>query len=457
MKHQKTIEQDVFSFIKTHNLLTDNDKVLIGLSGGADSVFAIYFLKKFSNKYKITLSALHVNHNLRGSESKRDEEFCRSLCVKLDVKFYCSSVNVNTFAKKHKKSIEEAARELRYSEFQKVASKHNFNKIVTSHNSDDNTETVLLNIVNGAGLNGISGIPIKRDNIIRPFLCLSKSTIINSLVSEKNKFVEDTSNSNLEYRRNFLRKKIIPSLKENINPSIDKVILNSSIVYRNQITIIDFFIEKLFDDIVNSLDGKVIIKISDIEKYPLEIISEIFKKIFSTKLKLEYNFNKSEKLRDLIKSQVGVKVSLGKNILATRERTKLVFSKSELMPTKVNLVIKIGQSIKIGKNEITINYTDKATRENIKSGKIEFINADNLSNNLIVRNWESGDKIQLLGMKGTKKISDVLTDLKIPTLTRKDQLVLVNNNDIVWIIGKRISEKYKVTEVSKKIVKLCLN
>ncbi len=208
MKNQKTIEQDVFNFIKAHNLFTDYDKVLIGLSGGADSVFALHFLKKFSHKFKIEISALHVNHNLRGLESKRDENFCRSLCDNLGIKFFCSKVNVTEFAKKHKKSIEEAARDLRYTEFQKVAKANKLNLIVTSHNNDDNTETVLLNIVNGAGLNGISGIPIKRDNIVRPFLCLSKSSIINYLVNAKIHYVEDSSNSNLEYRRNFLRKKL---------------------------------------------------------------------------------------------------------------------------------------------------------------------------------------------------------------------------------------------------------
>ncbi|MCW8849812.1 MAG: tRNA lysidine(34) synthetase TilS [Melioribacteraceae bacterium] len=457
MKHQKTIEQDVFNFIKAHNLLTEYDRVLIGLSGGADSVFALHYLKKFSAKYKIEISALHVNHNLRGLESKRDENFCRSLCNKLGVKFLCSSVNVKDFAKKHKKSVEEAARDLRYIEFQKVAKANNLNLIVTSHNNDDNTETVLLNIVNGAGLNGISGIPIKRGNIVRPFLCLSKGSIISYLVSANIEYVEDSSNTNIEYRRNFLRERIIPELKENINPSIDKAILRSSIVYRNQIKIIEFFIESIFSNIVSISNGKVVVKISELEKYSDEIIGEILKKIFISHLQLDYNFNKFEKFRELIKSQVGVRVLLGKKISAVRDRNKIVFTQSDEIPINVNSVLNIGKTIEIGNIKVSINYVRKLPQKNRQPGKVEFINADNLSKNLIIRNWKVGDKIQLLGMKGTKKISDVLTDLKTPTLTRKNQLVLVNNKDIVWILGKRISEKYKVTEQSQKIVKLCLS
>jgi tRNA(Ile)-lysidine synthase len=276
-------------------------------------------------------------------------------------------------------------------------------------------------------------------------------------VNAKIDYVEDSSNTNLGYRRNFLRKKIIPELRENINPSIDKAILRSSIVHRSQIKIIEYFIRKILTEIVSISSGKVTVKISDLEKYPVEIISEVFKYLFMSHLQIDYNFNQYEKLRDLIKSQVGIRVFLGKNTYAIRERNKIVFSQSEETLLNVNFVLRIGKTIEIGNKKVSINYAKKLPKRNSQQGRVEYINADNLSKTLIIRNWEIGDKIQLLGMKGTKRISDVLTDLKIPTLTRKNQLVLVSNNDIVWILGKRISEKYKVTEQSKKIVKLCLS
>ena len=456
MKHQKTIEQDVFNFIKKHGLLSEANKVLIGLSGGADSVFALHFFKKYSNKYNIKIAALHVNHNLRGSEGDRDENFCRKLCETLEIEFYCSKVNVKSFAKKNKKSIEEAARELRYNEFEKVAKSCECDNIITSHNNNDNTETVLLNIVNGTSLSGISGIPVKRDNIIRPFLCLSKENIVEFLNLNGLKYVEDSSNKNLDFKRNYLRSKIIPALKANINPSIDKSILQSSEVYRNQVKIINYFIDEIFCEFSSPTEGEIIIEISKLEKYPKEILGEFFKKILITNFDVDYNYNQFEKLTSLLKAQVGTTIGLGKNIFAVRERDKLIIS-IEKESNITNIIIHEGDKIKLDIGSFSLNYVDKLPKKFNNSGNIEFISGDYLEDSLVLRNWKIGDKIQLLGMKGTKKISDVLTDLKISTVNRKSQLVLVNKDQVVWIIGKRISEKYKITEKTKKIVKLCLS
>lgn len=456
MKHRKTIEQDVFKFIKKHSLLSDAKKVLIGLSGGADSVFALHFFYRFKTKYNLSIAALHVNHNLRGSESLRDEEFCRKLCEDLEIEFHCSHVNVSAFAKNNKKSVEEAARDLRYKEFEKTAKLCEADLVVTSHNSNDNTETVLLNIVNGTSLSGISGIPIKREKIIRPFLCLSKDSIVDFLNSNGIKFVEDSSNKNVDYKRNFLRSKVIPELKENINPSIDKTILQSSEVFRNQTRIINYFINEIYFDLVSFTEGEIEVFISQLEKYPNEILGEFFKKILNTNFDVDYSYNQFAKLFSLITAQVGTRIDLGSNILAFRERDKIVISKMRVNDL-IELIVEPGKKIKTDLGYFSMNFVDKLPEKFNKSNKIEFISGDLLKDKLVLRNWILGDKIQLLGMKGTKKVSDVLTDLKIPSRLRKSQLVLVNNDEIVWIVGQRISEKYKVSKKTKKIIKVCLN
>ncbi len=456
MKHRKTIEQDVFRFVKKHSLLSDAKKILIGLSGGADSVFALHFFCKFKTKYNLNIAALHVNHNLRGSESIRDEEFCRKLCEDLEIEFHCSHVNVSSFAKNNKKSVEEAARDLRYKEFEKTANLCEADLVVTSHNSNDNTETVLLNIVNGTSLSGISGIPIKREKIIRPFLCLSKDSIVDFLNSNGIKFVEDSSNNNVDYKRNFLRSKIIPELKENINPSIDKTILQSSEVFRNQTSIINYFIDEIYSELVSFREGEIEVFISQLEKYPKEILGEFFKKILNSNFEVDYSYNQFEKLFSLITAQVGTKIDLGSNILAFRERDKIVISKMKVNDL-IKLIVEPGKKIKTDLGCFSMNFVDKLPEKFNKSNKIEFISGDLLKDKLVLRNWILGDKIQLLGMKGTKKVSDVLTDLKIPSRLRKSQLVLVNNDEIVWIVGQRISEKYKVSKKTKKIIKVCLN
>ncbi len=456
MKHRKTIEQNIINFIKRLNLLSGAKKVLIGLSGGADSIFALHFFLKYKKKYKIDVAAIHVNHNLRNEESDHDEEFCKNICQKLEVELFSSIIDVKTFAKKNKYSLEEAARILRYKEYEKYCELSNSDIVITAHNNDDNTETVLLNIVNGAGIKGVSGIPPKRGKFIRPFLCVSKKDIISYLKTGEIKFVEDSSNKNLDFDRNFLRQKIVPELKENLNPSLDKVILTSSEVFRNQNKIIEFFIADLLNKVVVKNGTKLIINISELVNYPEEILGEILKKIFENYLFADYNFSQFKKLSYLIKSQVGTSQDIGKNLIAVKERNEIIIVPN-YESKKTNIEVEIGKKISLGTSDFLIEEVNNLPLKFNKSGKIEYISGDKIISKLTIRNWKEGDKIQLLGMSGTKKVSDVLTDLKIPTKERKEQLVLVNNKEIIWLIGKRISEKYKITTTTKRKLKICLD
>jgi len=458
MKHQKTVEQDVFKFIKRNDLFSGGRKLLIGLSGGADSVFALHFFIKYSKKYKIDITAVHINHNLRGDESYRDFKFSERICAELNIEFHSASVDVKSYASENKKSVEESAREVRYREFERVAKSCNADIIVTAHNNDDNTETVLLNIVSGAGLKGISGIPVKRNKIIRPFLCVSKSDIISYLKKNRISFFDDSSNDNIEFKRNFIRKKIIPLLKTKVNPSIDKVVLTSSEVLRKQRKVIEFFIDQIVDKCVIVSGNKISLTLSELKKYPQEVLGEVFKNILFTHYSMAFTFSKFEKIKNILESQVGVQNDLGQNVIVQREREILIFYK-KVEDKEVKIEIEIGQRINLENFSISLERYKRIPKKYHTGNDIEFISGDSISDRLVLRTWQKGDRIQLLGMQGTKKISDVLTDLKIPSYKRKNQLVLVNNKDkeIVWIVGKRISEKYKVTEETKSIIKLCLN
>jgi tRNA(Ile)-lysidine synthase len=452
--HQKTIEQEVINFIKRYQLLDDSKKILIALSGGADSVFALRFFNKYKKKYKIEIAAIHVNHNLRGKESLRDEKFCRSLCEKIGIEIFIESVNVKSFAKKNKLSIEEAARILRYQRFDKVLQKSNSDLIITAHNSDDNTESVLLNIVNGTGIDGISGISIKNEKLIRPFLCLSKNQITEYLENQKVDFVYDSTNEDTNFRRNYVRKEIIPLLK-NINPSINKSVFNSSEVVKNQKLLLNYFIDENFDKIVSKKNNDIFIDLNEIKNFPSEILGEILKRIFVEYLDLEFNYKFYLQFQELISSQVGTKFEFNKNFKAIKERNLLRISR-KLKIAEKEIVMDLHSSTKVDGKLFKISKLSRIPKNLNKQQNEEIISADNLCENLILRKWKTGDRIQLLGMKGTKKISDVLTDLKIPILEKEHQLVLVNNNEIVYLVGKRISEKYKVTAETKKVIKICL-
>jgi tRNA(Ile)-lysidine synthase len=455
MKHQKTIEQNVIKYIKRHNLLFGAKKILIALSGGADSIFALHFFYKYSKKYKINILAVHINHNLRGKESDKDEVFCKELCRDFNVEFYSANVDVKQLAKSKKFSIEEAARILRYNELQRIATETKSDAIVTAHNINDNTETVLLNIVSGAGIDGISGIPIKRGNIIRPFLCISKEEIKDYLNTLNIKYREDSSNKNLEFRRNYLRKKIIPLLKKEINPSLDKVILSSTEVIRNQKEVLEYFISSITNEVISQDKTNVIIKTSKLKDYPEAVLGEIFKFVFQEIINVEYSFNNFLKLKELISSQTGTNISLTKGFSALRERNKIIIYKPE--SKKFNkIAISIGETAKLNDKKIVIKKLKGIPKKLIKKNNTEIISADKIKGKLTIRKWKAGDKIQPLGMKGNKKISDILTDQKVPSNKRANQFVLLNGNEIIWLIGLKLNDKYKITSKTKSVIKLCL-
>ena len=214
----KKIDEKIIRFIEEQELIELGDKILVALSGGPDSVFLLHFLLKYRKKYGIEIGAMHVNHMIRGEEANKDEKFCRKLCLKLGVDYHTVKRNVPSFAKTNKISIEEAAREIRYKELTKIQKNFFYDKIATAHNCSDNAETVFLNLIKGTGLKGLSGIPIRRENIIRPILSISKDEILEYLKKNKVEYLIDKTNLSNIYERNFVRNEIFPQIKKYLNP-----------------------------------------------------------------------------------------------------------------------------------------------------------------------------------------------------------------------------------------------
>lgn len=454
MKHQTTTEQAVINFIKKFSLLSGAKKIIIGLSGGADSVFALHFFHKYKHKYKIDIAALHVNHQLRGRESERDEIFCSRLCNDLNIDFQSVKIDVKNFAEKNKKSLEEAARDLRYDELIKYKDNISADCIVTAHNSNDNTETVLLNVVKGTGINGLSGIPIIRDSIIRPFLCISKEEILDYLKRNNIDFIFDRSNEDNKFKRNFLRNEIVPKLQLNLNPSIHKTILNSSLVLKSQKNVIDYFIEELVREFITFDENGISFQLKSSKNYPEYIISEVFARLLPQYFAIEPTYTVINKIVELINKQVGTRISVSENIECIREREHLLIHKIDF--NKLKLVVKIDTIIDVGTKKLMISKVNSLPPNFDSNRDTEFIDGDKISGEIIVRNWRFGDKIKPLGLNGTKKVSDVLTDLKVKSSERNKKLVLVNNGKIIWIIGYKLSDEFKISRNTKNILKLCL-
>ena len=450
----RSIEQKVLKFIEANELIAAGDKILVALSGGPDSVFLLLFLLKYKKKLKIEIGAFHLNHKLRGKQAAEDEKFCKIFCGKNKIEFFSTKKNIKLISKKMKTSVEEAGRIVRYEELNKCAEKNSFNKIATAHNIDDNTETVLLNLIKGSGLKGLTGIPSKRENIIRPILSISKNEILEYLKRNKIDYRTDESNLSSDYERNFLRNEIVQKLKERLNPSLDKSVLKTTSVLKQYYSYLTEQINPKLKILTDKKVNEINIKTTLLNSIDSRLHGLFMQELLSKKFKLDLSNEKINSLLDLRYKQTGRVIDLEKSLVALKERNRIVIrqKKSDKI---VSAKLKPGDRKKIDGKTFSITEKDRKMIKLNSLRGIEFVDISRCTKNFELRNWKVGDRFHPIGMKGSKKISDFLTEQKVPVAERKNKLVLTNSGKIVWVVGYRIDDRFKVTNKTKKVFELC--
>ncbi|MBU0473562.1 MAG: tRNA lysidine(34) synthetase TilS [Bacteroidetes bacterium] len=449
------VEQNIIRFISDHDLVKKSDRLLIAFSGGADSVSALHFFNKYKSKYGIEIFAMHINHSLRIDEADEDELFCKTFCEQLGVQFKAEKVDVIDFSKKNKESIEAAARNLRYFKLQEYATKIGATKIVTAHNLNDNTETLLLNLFRGTGLSGASGIPIKRENIIRPLLSTSKEDILNYVNANNIKFRVDSSNLKNDFSRNFLRNEIIPKLKEKINPALDSNLLKFSQIAKES--------NKIISKVAEDISKKYIIKtdlaleISDL--LLLKMNSEIFnvavRYTLEEKFKIVPTYKDISQIKFLFSLQVGSRVNLSERLSAIRERNFVKIYMENIFDNKIdNVELDLNKKVELQGKIFIAEAVENLESPFTNTKNVEYINGDKIIFPLSIRKWKAGDKFKPIGLNGTKKVSDFLTEAKVNSADKKNQMVVLNENKIIWIVNHRIDESVKINNETKRIIKL---
>jgi tRNA(Ile)-lysidine synthase len=451
----KKIEQKVINVIKENKLIEANDRVLVALSGGPDSVFLLHFLNKFNRKFKITTGALHINHMLRGKHSSADEDFCRTFCRTYKIVFYSVKRNVRSFARKNKISIEEAGRELRYKELEKFRKKFGYNKIATAHTCSDNTETVFINLIKGTGLKGISGIPVKRNNIIRPLISLTKDEVLLYLKYKKLHYRTDITNAASEFERNYLRNEILPLIKNKLNISLDETIFNSSVIFKNYLSWIESLLEEKINKGAEFKNGILILDTKILNEIYPQLVGDYFRIVLQRNFSRQITFNDFKSLKSLLLKQAGTKVLLSGDLKGFRDRESILIYKSKIdfnlkpVELKENCLYKINEKSisfrRINKNEVNFN----------KDSSVEYVSADRIKK-FLLRTWKPGDKFYPLGLKGSKNISDYLAEKKLSSFVKNKQTVLISDGKIVWVVGFRIDDRFKVTPETREVFELCL-
>ncbi len=453
----ETIERKILNFIRTKKLIEPGDRILVALSGGPDSVSMLHFLYSYKDKLKIELGAIHINHLIRGKAAHEDEDFCRNLCLNLNVKFFAVRKNVRLMAGRKKVSLEEAGHKIRYNEFDKIAVKYGFNKIATAHNSSDNIETILLNLIKGTGINGISGIPFKRNNIIRPLLRISKEDILSYIDKNNLNYRLDKTNFSSDYERNFLRNEIIPLIKQRLNPDIENSFSNSSEIFRNASEFIDLSVKAVLrNSSVNLVKGVI--------KIPEEVLKNcdpllqgfLVKNILDEKLLVQFSNGDIKKIISLLSKETGKSEELSGKYKALKEREDILIFSTGIESRFENTEVNAGENIKLNKNILAIKEVENIPCKFSGSKRKEYISAEKINGPFILREWKNGDRFYPLGFKGSKKISDFLNEQKISPFKKKEQLVLLNGNKIVWVVGLRLDERFKITNQTKKVYELWL-
>ena len=413
--------------IEEKELFALNDKVLVALSGGADSVALLRVLTDLG----YLCECAHCNFHLRGEESDRDEWFVRSLCQELQVPLHVKHFETESYAKEKQVSIEMAARELRYAWFEELRKETEAVVIAVAHHRDDSVETFLLNLIRGTGINGLKGIQSKNGNIVRPLLETSREDILDYLAHLKQDYVTDSTNLQDEYMRNKIRLNLLPIMKE-MNPSIMESIQETAQKLADAAVIYNENRENtLGKHIRKTSDGKEHLAVKTVlnDIAPLSLLHEWLGR---------HHFNASQ-IKDiyhcLMQKQSGKRfVSHDWELLRDREDLILQHKQEEEHIPEISI-----ETVEVNNDFILI-----------KDKNIACLDANKVVLPLDIRKWEKGDKFVPFGMKGQKKVSDYLTNKKFSLFEKEKQYVACSEGKIVWLIGERTDDRFKITEKTEK-------
>lgn len=418
---------------------------ILAISGGIDSVVLTQLCKSLDFDFALA----HCNFTLRGEESNSDEEFVEQLGENLDLEVFSQCFDTESYAKENKLSIQMAARELRYDWFNDLANELDFDYILTAHHADDNFETFLINFTRGTGLNGLTGIPPINDNIIRPLLPFAREEIETYAKQNGISWREDSSNSGRKYLRNKLRHEFVPILKE-INPQL----LDS---FQNTLDNLNDTAD-IVEESLNAVAKRAIV---DVDENGVTYKVSEFKKVNNSRAYLfemfkNYGFTEWDDAVGLLDAETGKYVKSNTHLL-TKHREFLILrdigdsNNSEIVSGSHQI-----EELKDFKSPIGTLQFKTVDKSDNNSNTTIYVDAEKVRLPLTLRKWQKGDVFRPIGMKGKKKLSKYLKDEKLKPFEKGNTWLLLSGDDVIWVIGHRADERFKMTDVTKEILRIKL-
>ena len=437
------------NFIEENNLIEKGDSIVSAVSGGSDSVFMLEMLLAIKDDYDLKIIVSHVNHGLRGAEAQRDEDFVKKLAEKNGLIYEVEHIDMAGYAKEHSLTCEEAGRKLRYLFFEEIKEKYKADKVAIAHNENDVAETTFLNIFRGTGLDGLESIPLRRDFYIRPILCFEKSEILDFLKENNIHYVDDSTNFTNDYKRNMIRNEIIPFIKKNFNENIVSSMSRlASIAKENNLYLEDIINDKYIDIVKdNTIDRDGFNNLNHYEK------TLVLRKFLRENLNYLNNISKDniEDMINLIKLDSGKKYDIDGKHYLVNDFDKTIFKKLDIneLSEEISLDFKLDKVYNIYGSKFKFVLSDKILSK-------KYLDYDLLTGKLSLRNRRSGDRFNPFGMKGSKKIKDYFVDKKVSSDDRSKVLFLMNGDEIAYVVGYDIADKYRASSKTKNYLNVIM-
>ncbi|HET9053500.1 MAG TPA: tRNA lysidine(34) synthetase TilS [Cyclobacteriaceae bacterium] len=431
--------EQFLNHINRNALCTSAHRVLLAVSGGLDSMVMLHLFKKAN----YPVAAAHCNFQLRGMEAEEDQRFVADACQSLSIPFFSKKFETKQYAKDNRLSVQVAARELRYAWFQQVMEEERFDFLATAHHVNDSLETVLLKWIHGGSLESFAGIPVKNKKVIRPLLFATRSLLADFANEHGIMWRNDSSNDSDDYQRNFIRHQVIPKLKE-INPALESTFQHGLKKITGELEFLQAQLEEWKREHVHEKSGQVVIG-------KAALLNATFADSLLWRVVREYGFNidQCHDMMEALQRQSGKKF-IGTSHLLTLDREHIIISPYDDAYEAVT-IREADESVVRGVWEITRSRPE--SKDISVNPTVALLDADKVTFPITWRYWQPGDSFYPLGMESRKKLSDFLIDRKIPLADKNGISVLESDGAIIWVVGHRIDNRFKITPATRSVLK----
>ncbi len=470
MKDLKLVDR-IYAIIKENVLIKPQETVIVGVSGGPDSVCLLHILKMISDLYmEIKIAAAHINHMLRMEESDGDEQYVRELCDELGIILYVKRTDVNFYAKNNSVSVEVAGRKIRYDFFNEVAAEYTETlKIAVAHNRNDRAETILMNLFRGAGPEGVTSMKIKSGRIIRPLLLTDRHEIEDYCEINFLRPRCDSSNLKNDYTRNKIRNILIPHIDRVLKVNSGNSVCRFATLIDDELSFIKQYAKKCYKEcaIIKENGSMVVLDLKSFNKchFALQkrVIRMAIESIYGSLKEIE-NIHVENAVKLCLEGKTGSILHLPRGIRVYKSYSLVnIFIQQENNKGKIEFCEKIVVPGRTYVNEIDAAVESSLFKHDsdiekyrhiMKNSLIQYFDYGKLCNEFYIRNRRKGDRIVPLGMRGTKKLKDYFIDEKIPGNQRNILPLIAAGNEIIWVIGYRTGERFKIIDNTQTVLKL---